>query len=248
MFKPYHILLSVLLFTTIKQTLAQPKVKLKDVAKFELITKGGGLSDTYRSIIVEPDTGGWRCYLTKFIGYDAKSKIKINSSKKVFIKMVPAGVLNQLLNIVSKPDTGINMKLFKIDRAKLTSSIDSLHINLKSTQKVEFVNAVKSKAIVKEALVRALHPMPMDDKTYYGITIITKSNDSIIVKAYSFASLYYLPWQINGVNSYNPNISLIFNFISANEQYAGQQNKWLHRNIDQNIYQYCLRKRWFVSQ
>lgn len=205
--KYFFVLLLILVFTT-KDCLSQKAIKLNDVSKFEFVTRSGGLSSDYRKIDVIPENGSWKSYQTVI----KKSTLQglTDNTSEVFIKDVPSKVLNQLLEIIAKQDTGINIDPFKINATELVNVTLGINGEVTQNEKDKFIKFVQSKDVLQKALEHVLTPFLMDDRTYYGITVTTKKNESFTIKAYSFADLYNLPWYINKIKSYDPNISLIF--------------------------------------
>jgi len=232
-FSPFfYILLLVSIFCT-KNCLCQKVIKLDEVTKIELVTRAGGLSSDYRRIEVVPESGGWKCYQTSIKGSTLKGII--DNSSKIFIKDVSSNILTQLLKIIAKQDTGINIDLFKINTTKLISTIDSIGWKLQVAPKERFIKVVQSKVVLQKTLREVLTSFMMDDRTYYGITINTKENVSFTIKAYSFGYLYYLPWEINNIKSYDPNISIIFEIISGNDNYPTYEKRRLYLDMARRI-------------
>ncbi len=228
------LILFTALFFLLTPCLGQ-NIKLKDVVRFEFTTKDGGMSNGYRIIEVIPDSNNtWKSYQTHFVGNNLKGPV--NDVRKIFIKDVSGKILDELLKIIAKQDTGINMDLFKISKDELIAKIDTTALCLQPKQKKEFITALGSKTILQKELYKVLHPMPMDDKTALSIAIITKTNVNFKITAETFANLYDLPWHINKIDSYNPDISSIFAFVSGNNKFPVQQRLWLDLDLDKNIY------------
>ncbi len=227
------LLLLILVFTS-KDCLSQVVIKLDDVAKFELVTRSGGLSSNYRKIDIILESDGWKAYQTGI----KRSTLQglIDNTSKVFIKDVPSKLLNQWLRIITKQDTGIHIDLFKINATELVNVVKGINGGVTQNEKDKFMKLVQSKGELQNALKQALTPFIMDDRTYYGITITTKKNKSFTIKAYSFADLYNLPWKINTVKSYDPNISLIFEFISGNDNYPIQEKRRLYLSMGKFLF------------
>ncbi|WP_461448854.1 hypothetical protein [Mucilaginibacter sp.] len=146
-------------------------------------------------------------------------------------------MLQELLNLISKPDTGILIAPFNITTQELAHTIDTITLGLKLDQRKQVIDSLQDKAIVYNALYKAMHPFMMDDANYYGILITTKKGIKIKAEANSFAALYDLPCVINNVKCYNPNISLIYSYICDNKLYPAQERKWLLYRVDKNIFQ-----------
>ena len=210
---------------------AQKKLKLKDVESFTLVIQSGGVSNEYRKLEVRYDKG-WKCYQIVRTGYGLCGE---TDSSKAYIKNVSATMLQQLLNIIAKPDTGILIAPFNITTRELAQTIDTIQPTLKPGNKKEIIDSLHNSAILYNALFKAMHPFIMDDATSYEIFITMKNGFQLKAEANSIAS-YNLPWVINNIECYNPNISLIYNYISGNKQYPEQERKWFLKSIDQNIY------------
>lgn len=227
---------------------AQSKIKLDQVIKFELYTHDGGLSSDERKLEVTLEHGKWKCHQTKLVSWKGKS------DSRTFVKEIPAHVLKQLLVIINQQDTGKKVKLFNININDLSNRIDSIKslqqliaqltpgsppyikTKFKPEQLKEFIEAIKNKDIIAEALEKALTPISIADETSYTITVITKGNYSFTIKAFSLGFSYNLPWYIGKIKSYDPNTSLIFEYISGNDKYPEREKRYLYDNINRNIY------------
>jgi hypothetical protein len=228
------ILITVLILIS-KFSIGQEVVKLKDVNSIVLIMKGYILSNNYLRVEIVKENNVWKCYQTR-LRKDGINGL-VDDSVRTFIKQAPKAMLEQLLLTVAKKDTGININLFELNKEELLHTTDSLYVNLNSDQRILMINALQSDSVLKYALYKALHPMPMDDKTHYRITINSNNNNALTIGADSFASLYYLPWHIGGVENYNPHISLIFEYLSANNaRFVRQQRMFLNQHIVRNVY------------
>jgi len=215
------------------------KIALNDVAKIEFIKKEGGwFMSGYRRVVVVPEKNGWMSYQNRiYKGPDFKDINRdTRDSSTVFIRNVPTRIINQLLTIISQQKTGINFNLFNIETNGLIKYIDSTKAHLKPRQKADFVKAIQSKAIVKEAFIKALNPFDMPDKTGYWINITTKANKAFTIDAHAIMEMYNLPWNINGIKSYDPNIALIFEYVGGNNDYKQYEQNRLYKQIDHDIF------------
>jgi hypothetical protein len=225
----------------------QQVIKLDDISKLILTTRGGGPIDEKKILEVVPINKGWECYQTRLRKHDSKGR-RIDDSARTFVRNVPPETLQRLLDIIAKRDTGIDRKLFKIDKSALVTFIDSIKIDsikpdLKPAQRAEFIDSLRSEAIINTTLNDVLHPPLMDDKTYFGITIITKQNTQITIYAESFASLYEFPWHIDNIESFDPNISAIFFSISGIDNYPEFERGQLYDRMVRAIYYKYFRTR-----
>jgi hypothetical protein len=225
--------ISVLIFqlALLNRSSAQKKIKLRDVTSFTLVTEGG-MGSAYRKLEVSYEDG-WKCYQLAFGGWKLNGRI---DSTKAFIKSIPPKMLQQLLDLITKPDTGILIRPFNITTQELTQAIDTIQPSLKPGYKKEIIDSLHNSAILYNALFKAMHPLIMDDVTSYEFFITMKNGGQLKAEAGGLAP-YELPWLIKGVKSYNPGISLIYNYISGNNRYPEQERRWFIKDIDQNIYQ-----------
>lgn len=239
---------TMLLALVVSNCFAQQKLRLRDLNKIEFYQHGGGLSSDEKKIEVIFEDGNWNAYQTKMVQWRNES-----NNEKIFIKTVSAKLLNKLLYIVNDSDTSKNIKLFNIKTDDLINTIDSslnwerkywdvknngtyVETILKKEQKAAVLKAINNKEILKKSFEKALTPMLMADKTYYSISFISNSKEQLKVEAYSFADVYNLPWYVNKRKKYNPNISLIFEFILGNKIFPSQQRGWLLDKINVDIY------------
>ncbi|MBY0542778.1 MAG: hypothetical protein K2P75_05210 [Sphingobacteriaceae bacterium] len=227
------LILTVLLAVKSIDLLAQSQLKLDDVTKFELLTRAGGLGNDFRKLEVIKKGNVWNCYQI-----EATTGYSITPYKgRIFVKTITEDILINLLKYVQNPDSEKNPDLFDIDVNELRNRFEVENsIALDSNQKEKLSKLFQDKSILKNAVEKVLTPMRMDDKTYYAINIIAKNDKIILAEASSFASSYYLPWVINEKKSYNPRISLAFEFISNDDVYPIQQKYWFNRNINKEIY------------
>jgi len=222
------ITIPLILFCTSK-CLAQ-ELKLNDIKRFELLENGGGPSGDTRVLEIVTQNNRWICLQTQM-----RTMFGEDTTRK-FVKYIPKLQLTDLVKIVNRKDTAIHLNLFKIKKAELISYVDSITPALNSKIRIKLIKALKSKSIVCAALRKELVPFKMDDKSFYSITITTKTNLKIIFEAHSFADLYNLPWYTGGYKSYNPNISLIFESIAGHDNFPLQQRKWLNKRVTKSIY------------
>ena len=237
----FILLVQVILYK--EHCVAQKFIKLKDISKLVLEERAGGLGNNYKRFEVVKEGRSWKCYQTISISYT-----EIDTSTKRKIKNIPANVLTRLLAIVESSDSILHIKQFEINQKELVSNIDSLkvfdkRVKFSAKQKSEFADSLNSKFVIQPAFQKVMKPVYLDDRTYYGIKIITGLKDTSTVYAYSFADLYYLPWIINNRKIYNPKITLIYEFIKDNKTFPVREKHYLYTRIVQNIYwKYFQRK------
>lgn len=228
--------LIITFLSTISNCFSQQITKLSDINKITLVTREGGLSNEKRILEIVSTSSGWKCYQTRNTGFDLKEKKMVDDSTRIFQRGVAAQTLQRLLDIIAKKDTGIHPDLFNVDRSELPKYIDSLKIDLTPAQRIAFVDSLRSENVVNAALEVALKPFPMDDRTYYGITFETKQNTKHTIYALSFADLYNIPWHIDNIKSFDPNIAIIFESIFGFDKFAEAEKKELYRRMVQKVY------------
>lgn len=222
---------------------AQYHIKLKEVVKFELIRRGGGISNYYSDLEIVWKQNTWKCYQPKILGFD-KHSASMLYGVPAFIKDIPAETLENLLSKLANRDSAINIKRFNISTTELVNDCDSLPgLKLDATQRASLIKAVQSEKIITQTVYEMLHPMPADDKDYFAIKITTNARTTYIAEAYSFGYPYDLPWYVGLIKNFDPAISVIFNELTGHPTYAGMQRKLFHLNIDRSVYRKYLMNR-----
>lgn len=238
--KTFFLFVIAIVFFSAKENnvFAQNELKINDIKKVELFTREGGLGNTYRKLEVVKEGQGWKCYQTeRRTNFD-----DLTNKGRILVKTIPVNLLNDLLKYLQAPDTEKNADLFDIDIEELKNrfEIDN-NVALKPAQKEMIFKSFQNKNILNKAVEKVLTPFLMDHRSYYSITATTKSEKTILAEAHSFASSYYLPWEINKQKSYNPKIALAFGFISNDEVFPSSQKYWFYKRVNNEIYQQNFR-------
>lgn len=237
------IIIFFIFFLNILPCHAQFKIKLDDVVKFDFEMRGGGLSSYRRNLRVSLVNKNWKCVELQPIGTDGKNGI-MRYAPPFFIKNIPADTLQFLLDRFAIADSTIDIKQFNLDKASIISEFDSLvGVKFKPEQRAELVAAVQSEQRLKRTVNQLLYPREADDKDYYGIDITTKSNITYHVFAYSFGYPYHLPWTVGYIQSYDPEISIVFNQITGHPAFAKVEHKRFQQNIALELYRNELQTR-----
>ncbi len=225
---------------------AQKVPRLKDINRINIVEKGSFTSGIYRQYEVIRSGSQWKSYQTA-----SYEKGNLDTTSRKFVRNIKRKMLKELITTLNERDTSINIDFFDINKKELALYVDSLDdypsvskkIILSPNQKREFIDTLGSKSIIQQAFQKVMKPIYLDDRTYYGIKIITGLKDTSTVYAYSFADLYYLPWIINNRKIYNPNITLTYEYIKDNKTFPGREKQYLYKRIVQNIYwKYFQRK------
>lgn len=231
------VFIAIGLFLFANKSFAQQDFAPGDVARLELVTRSGGLSNGLLEVEVVKEKNGWNSYQTKLV------RGQLESSSRTFIKEVPVEELNQLLATVAKQDSVKNIKQFGIKASELIQYIDSIDVAISSEVRKDFIEILKNESVVNQAFSKVTEPVILDDRTYYGITFMMKDGTSFTIKAYSFADFYYLPWYIGKTKSYDPAISVIFESIVGNDMFPNSQKDGLNRRLVQHVYWQHLHKK-----
>ncbi len=245
---PFKAILCFILIISITsgRTYAQ-KIELKDVTKMELITAGSWIDGYYRKVELVSENGVWKSYQTRLASNgNSRGRQIANDSTRTFIQDIPASTVMQFIKLATTPDPLIKDELFNIKTVELIAQIDSNTATekrysgvkiLPSPQwKEQFINAVNSKAVVSNALYNVLHPWAMDDRSHYYIIITDRFNKTDTTNADAHSELYYLPWRIKGRESYNPNITKLFELIGGNTIYEEKEQKRVNSQIISELY------------
>lgn len=163
----------------------------------------------------------------------------ISYGAPLYIRNISQDTLQLLLNRFALADSTFDIKKFNLDNRTIINDFDSLRgVKITMEQKAELAKAVQSKDLLNKAVKQLLHPLPADDKDYYGIKITTKENITYHVFARSFAYPYSLPWTVGFTQSYDPEISIIFNQITGHPAFAKVEHNRFQQNIALWIYHY----------
>jgi len=224
--------------------LAQPR--LSDIKKIELVSQfGGPMSGDYKQVELIKENNAWSDYrLRDFWVYDPKTYAHTIDSTRRFLKTIPDEVLSRLLTILAERDTAIHIDSFKINNDDLSLYIDSLNFMkqndypLTTAQRTQFVKLLHTDSIVKKVVYKLLHHKKWDDESGYSILITTFKNQFIWVNAHDFGYPYYLPWYYSNLKLYNPEITLIFEEILDDPNFAQMQKKnvlpvYRYRNLSE---------------
>lgn len=244
-----NILFFFFVFTSIieGQVSFAQKLELKDITKMELITAGSWMDGYYRKVEVIPENGIWKSYQTRLASNgNSRGRQIANDSTRTFIQDIPASTVTQFIKLATTPYPLIKDELFNIKTAELIVQIDSniaveerynrRKISPSPEWKNQFINAVNSKSIVSNTLYNILHPMLMSDRSHYYIIITDRFSKTDTINADAYNELYYLPWRIKGRESYNPNITKLFELIGGNIIYEEKEQKRLNSQIISELY------------
>lgn len=234
-------------------------IKLNDVTRIEFSTRGSFTGPFLRITEIIPEGGGWKCY--QLAHYENLPK-PVRDSIRHFVKTVSVNDLAQLVKYINSPDTVLNLKRFHISKKELNQAIDSLQAsgrrglalemkyhysafhkddsitaNLTAQQKILFKKAINSKQTLKNASLKMLNPLALDDRYYYAIIFTYNNNHKDTIFSYENPSnIYHLPWRIKGKNSYDPRLTDLFELMNNNEKAIKEHKDVLNYMIDREIF------------
>lgn len=230
------------------QVCVAQKIELKDVAKIQLIQSGSWMAAYYRSVEVVSENGEWKSYQTRLYSNAGRiTKKNVRDSSRTFVRNVPDYELKQLLTYLSKPDTAIDYSRFHIKTEDLLRYVDSTivylqkdylgrNVYLNAFWRQEFIKLVKSKPLINNTLYEVLHPIDQSDRTWYYIIIANKSGKTDTITTDVVNEAYHLPWTIINKQSYNPDITRLFELMSGNYGFAQKQEHELYNTLTYEIY------------
>lgn len=102
--------------------IAQQNLRLKDVAKIDLIKKGPAAYGGYEKNELKFIGGRWQIYRT----FESKDNFDKGRSEWIYIGDAATSDLRKLVKIINKGDTGLNIKSFHINKNILVKYIDSI--------------------------------------------------------------------------------------------------------------------------
>ncbi len=229
-------LLFLILTLSCVNLFAQQSLKLGDISKIVFAVQPGGITNDFSSFEIIPEGRVWKCYQTKLIKQTLKEIV--NDTTKRLLSNIPLTIVSDLVELVNKPDTAININLFTVDKTEMIKYLDSMqHRPLSPQEKSRVIEGLQSSNLINKAFYRLYHPLFRmgDDRTANFIIITTRKNTQIKILSTNFGFLDYEPWYINGVASYNPNISRIFEFITGDKDYTQKSKKRFFINMDSAI-------------
>lgn len=211
--------------------IGKENIALAEVSKLNLSERPGGVFSVLRRFEVINENGVWKSYQLK------------DSVTRIFIKVIPAEKLLDLLTIINAKDTSIRVEQFNMQYQEMVSAFDTMSYmsffsaaELRPYQKTFFKEALRDEKRIEQALRSVLLPTLMDDRSEYTIAITTKAGEAKVITAYSFVNIYNLPWEIDGVKVYDPNISRLFALLTDDDRFESRYKGFLYRRLLLQIY------------
>lgn len=209
-------------------------ITIDSVAKISFARRGSVLNGGYQRYEIEQEGNIWKCYQAE--RHEETRYGALIDLKKTFIENVDVADLKKLLNIITKVDTGLNVKMFNMNESVLVYDVDSLYPELKPIQRREVLKSIQSKEIVSKSVYHMLHDEVISgDFSQYTIVVTAKSGCTITADAHSYF-LYDFPWNIDGFKNYNPDLAIIFNKMFNDPGYVNTESRRLHVAIIKHIY------------
>ncbi|QQL48342.1 hypothetical protein [Mucilaginibacter ginkgonis] len=233
MTKVTFLLSLVLTFCLAYNVQTRRKTELKDVTKILFYYYQGGISNNSSSYQVIFENGKWNDYRLKL--HKSGLGTEISDSTRTFIKSIDQDKVSTLLNIVDKSDTSLNISLFKVNKDEIVFKLDSLYPEIQKSERKLLIKTLTTACGRRKALRESLRNFPMDDKSTFRIVLVTRFGSySIIAK--SFASLYEIPWDLEGAKSQDPRLGLFFHYIMDETKYENQEKIFLYDRMIREAY------------
>lgn len=229
---PLVLLLSIIM-TWALNTSARQNIHLKHVSKVTLSIIRGGMSDgkSDKKYEVTYDNGKW------------KSLQILDSAKKVVVSEIDPQIISRLLKHFTTIDTSIYLEQFKLKDSEMALALDNLnrekylkYVGITASQKAVILNALSDKKLQDSLLRRSLKPIMIDDRTEYKISITTTDGIVRSIVAMSFANIYNLPWNIEGKEVFNPDISRIFAILTGDNKLDQEYKGYLYQRMILDVF------------
>jgi hypothetical protein len=108
--------------------------------------------------------------------------------------------------------------------------LDSIPTPISVERKPGIVKDIRNQFHLQKAFEMLLTPMKADDRSLYQIKVITVKGDTIVAKALTFADPY-IPWEIEGVKTYDPKLSSLFYYLCGNERYEPGRRDYFYKSL-----------------
>ncbi|TWR30364.1 hypothetical protein FPZ43_05325 [Mucilaginibacter pallidiroseus] len=226
----------LLLFTVItNKAFSQSNIKLGDVSRFEFEIRGNGKQGTVKKYEAINEHSDWNCYQVALETIDAKGT-KVTDNTRRLVKAIPPFIVNRLVKLSAKKDSGIDASLFRIQQPDMAKGLNAVSVKIAPDDKLQMLKLFKVDSLFNKALVKNVAGSSSDSKASHLLTIITKDQKTYTIEAGPASTPYALPWQIGNTKVYDPYLSSIFEFACGNEQYDRQQREILCTKIAASIY------------
>jgi hypothetical protein len=187
-------------------------IDLKAVQRIELVEDRPGVVE-YK---IERDKANKWVSERIYSDDDVTASGKIPNNK--FIREIPESYLKTFLKSFSHPVLTKNIDLFNINQDTLISYLDSIGTPISVERKSGIVKDIRNPFHLQKAFEMLLIPRKYDHRTLYQIKLIMVQGDTIVAKALSFADPY-IPWEIEGVKTYDPKLTSLYDYLCGNERY-----------------------------
>jgi hypothetical protein len=201
------------------KTYAQVNISINDIVKIHLTDGAGYLGGYYRNDYdLLPEDGQWKSYQTREQfrkpNYKARNPQKVwelkDSVEHKLIKVVTEDSINLLLRTLSSVKPKFTPADLKISIPQITERIDTTYLKNQDKERVQLFNSFfDTPAKLYHLLDTMQYDFWTDDYPYAVIEIIKKGGDTVKVVTTRQVD-YMLPWQINGVTTYDLKINEFF--------------------------------------
>jgi hypothetical protein len=212
----------------IAQVSNRKHIDLKAVQRFELVEGYGGISGGHLEYRVERDNAN--SWISTRIKDGRDGRVTETIPKGQVTRNIPTNYLIDLLKFFANPVMTKNITQFKISQDTLISYLDSMIVPISAQRKSAIVKDIRNQYNLQKAFELFLEPTKADDKTLYQIKLIMIQGDTIVAKALSFSNPY-LPWEIDGVRIYDPELTRLYDYLRHNERNEPHRRQYFYRML-----------------
>jgi len=225
---------------------AQVSISIKDVAKIHFTDGAGYLGGYYKNEYdLLPGNGQWSIYQTheSYSRYNHKNRYpkspieQKDSAEYKFVKNFPADSISLFLKTLRVIKPKFDPAALHIALPQLVAAVDSQLKNLDTKHLQLFNSFFNTPAKLYHVLDTMQHDYWTDDRPYSVVEIIKKNGDT--VKVYTTQQVdYMLPWNVNGVPSYDVAINYFFMGVTGlyNHRMSGHSISYRVRDCVDFLY------------
>jgi hypothetical protein len=219
-----------------RQVYAQ-KIGLKDVVKIECVVNRGAMRRSIGNVEVVFENNAWNSYQTYYYPVFGKDRRPFPDSTRKFLKVIPNDKLIQLLTYISQPDSVIKYDTFGINSKDMIKlSDDSIVTEVTPKQRVELNKALRSRSLIEKIIKKSAVPTNLFYNYQYYFTVTTKTNKTYRINGLAFQNVYHMPWVVNNVKVYNPEIAEVFEWIMGDELFAVTEKTRMYNHIILDVF------------
>ena len=141
-----------------------------------------------------------------------------------------------LINNLLKPSPVIKISLFNLNRDTLIKYYHASQFAGKQITQQKFIRRIDDSTIMQRSLTSLYYPrFQMAHESTFKIIVRFNKGSTLIAVSLSGTSPYNLPWKLNGIKTYDPNISRAFYYFFGKPEWELNRRIWLYRNLVDQI-------------